>query len=154
MSTKKRRSMITYFLGLCLLIAIVLSYYVFFAPKLPDMQEGVWKISVEIEMPGTLNRTFATNSQRMTKAEHIPVFSIPGYECRIQRHKYPSHVLGNHVFWKIQCDGVDTIFGTGHIKFSGDRFKGKIQFSTAGDEDGQKRFNGYISGLRTGTIDR
>ncbi len=93
------------------------------------------------------------HSQCLTKDNYVPHISIPGYECRLQRRRYPSHVLGNHVFWKVKCEGPGTIQGAGHIKYSGDTLKGKIQMRTVNDEEGQKRFNTFISGFRTGTCE-
>jgi hypothetical protein len=141
----------TYFFGLCLLLAIVLAIYVFYVPKLTDMNEGTWEIRAEIRMPEAPTPTPSRISQQLTKDDYVPKISIPGYECRMRRHRYPSHVLGNHVFWRIQCEGPRTIQGSGHVKYSGDTVNGKIQLRTVGDEGGQKRFNAKISGFRSGT---
>lgn len=149
--TKKRRSMMTYFLGLCFLLATGLSLYVFLGPKLPGMQEGMWEITAEIKMPDAQASTSLKSSQRLTRDEHVPEITLPGYKCQVLKDKYASHCLGNHVLWRIQCDGPQTVQGTGHVKYSGDTVKGKVQLRTIGDEHGQKRFNAYISGFRTGT---
>lgn len=147
---KNRQSKMIYLFGVCFVLVTGIALYVHLGPKLPDMQEGMWKITAESKMPGTMRRTPITCSQCLTKDNYVPQISIPGYECRMQRRKHPSHVLGNHVFWKVQCEGPGTIQGAGHIKYSGDTVKGKIQMRTVEDEDGQKRFDTYISGFRTG----
>ncbi len=139
-----------YLYGLCFVLAIALALYVHLSPKLPDMQEGMWEIMVETKMPGTGVSRSVKHPQCLTKDNYVPQISLPGYECRLQRRKHPSHILGNHVFWRIQCEGQGTIQGAGHIKYSGETVKGKIQMRTVGDKDGQKRFNTHISGFRTG----
>jgi hypothetical protein len=142
--------MMTYFLGLCLLLAIGLSLFVFLIPKLSGMQEGMWEITVEIKMPDAQVPTSLKSSQRLTRDAYLPEITLPGYKCRVRQNKYASHCLGNHVLWKIQCEGPLTVQGTGHVKYSGDTVKGKVQLNTIGDENGQKRFNAYISGFRSG----
>jgi hypothetical protein len=141
----------TYFLGFCLLLALGLSLFVFLGPKLPSMHEGMWEISAETKMPGMPEPTIWKNMQRLTKDDHVPDISIPGYTCQIQEHKYRSYVLGNHVLWSIICEGPKTIYGSGHIKYSGDVMKGKIQLNTTDENEGQKRFNAYVSGFRIGS---
>ena len=45
-------------------------------------------------------------------------------------------------------------YGSGHIKYSGDIVKGKIQLNATDDNEGQKRFNAYVSGFRIGSSEQ
>ncbi len=84
-------------------------------------------------MPGAPENTSMKHSQCLTKDDYVPQISLPGYECRLQRRKHLSHVLGNHVFWRVQCEGPGTIQGAAHIKYKRETVKGKIQMRTVGD---------------------
>jgi hypothetical protein len=150
---KKGRSKMIYLFGLCIVLAIGLGLYIQLGSKLSNMQEGMWEIKMEINMPRAPMSTSVKWSQNLTKDDYVPQITIPEYECRIQRRKYPSHILGNHLFWRVQCEGFGTLQGAAHIKYSGDTIRGKIQMRTIGDEEGQKRFNAYISGWRTGACE-
>lgn len=131
-------------------LAVALGLYIHLGPKLKNMQEGMWEITIETKMPGMEMAIPERHSQCLTKDEPVPQVSIPNYECRLMRRRYPFHVIGNYVLWKIHCEGPgDIIQGAGHIKYSGDSLKGKMQMRTIEDE-GQKRFDAHISGFRTG----
>lgn len=138
---------IAFAVGLCL--------YVSLGPKLSNMQEGIWQITMETKMPETPAGIPVKNSQCLTKGAPVPEISLPGYKCRLRRRRYPFHILGNYVFCRIQCEGSGVIQGDGYIKYSGDTLKGKIQMRTI-EEEGQpqKRFNTYISGFRVGDCEQ
>ncbi len=130
-----------------LVIAFVL--YVQLGPKLSKMNEGMWEITVETKMPGAEISIPAIHSQSLTKANPVPEISITGYECRLFRKRHPVHIIGNHVWWKVHCEGPGPdINGAAHVRYIGDILKGNVQMHTM--EDGQKKFKTYISGFRTG----
>lgn len=130
-------------------LAVAFCLYVSLGPKLKNMKEGMWQITVETKMPGMQMSTPAIHSQLLTKANPVPEISIPGYECRLFRKRHPVHIIGNHVWWKVHCEGPGPdINGTAHIRYVGDTLKGKIQMHTI--EEGQKRFDAHITGLHTG----
>ena len=88
-------------------------------------------------------------SQTLTKENPVPEISIPGYECRLHRGRYLFHIIWNFVLWEVYCESPDlVVFGSAHIRYSGDTLKGSIQMCTK--EDDQKKFKAYISGSRKG----
>lgn len=132
-----------------LALAVAFCLYVSLSPKLPNMNEGTWQITVETKMPGTEMRMPYKHSQSLTKANPVPDISIPGYECRLFDRRYRVNIVWNFVLWKVVCEGREPVInGTAHIRYSGDTLKGSINMHTI--EDGQKRFKAQISGYRTG----
>ena len=105
-------------------IAFVL--YVQLGPKLPKMNEGMWEITVETKMPGAEMSIPAIHSQSLTKANPVPKISIPEYECRLFRKRHPVHIIGNHVWWKVHCEGPGSdINGAAHVRYSGGHLEGE-----------------------------
>lgn len=130
-------------------LIIVFVLYVQLGPKLSKMNEGMWEITVETKMPGTEMSMPAIHSQSLTKENPVPEISIPGYECRLFRKRNPVHIIGNHVWWKVHCEGPGPdINGAAHVRYSGDSLTGSVQMHTM--EENQKNFKTKISGFRTG----
>lgn len=129
-------------------LAIAFTLYVQLGPKLTNMKEGMWSITVETKMPGEETSFPSTHRQLLTKAKPVPEISIPGYTCRLFRRRHPMHIVGNTVWWKVYCegDGPD-ISGAACIKFKGDTFAGSIQMHTL--EEDQKRFKTTLSGYHS-----
>ncbi len=73
------------------------------------MNEGMWEITVVTKMPGTEMSIPAIHSQSLTKANPVPEISLPEYECRLFRKRHPVHIIGNHVWWKVHCEGPGRI---------------------------------------------
>ena len=143
----------TYVFWVFVAVAIGSAIYITLAPKLPNMHEGIWEISTETRMPGAQMSITNKHSQCLTKEECIPTVSLPKYRCRPVRPRYGYHIIGNYVWVRVQCEGVIIIQGNGYVKYKGDSLRGKIQMRTIGN-NGQKRFNFYISGFRTGDCDK
>lgn len=134
-----------------IIIAIGICLYVSLGPKLSNMKEGIWEISMNAKIPGAQTRQPVKKSQILKKDAPVPQFSIPGYECRLMRTRYPYHIVGNFVLYKIQCKGSSIIQGKAHIKYSGDTLKGSIKMRTIdGKGKEQKGFNISVSGIYTG----
>lgn len=137
-----------YFFAALILLSLVIGIYVQFGPKSPDLLEGTWEITTETKLPGLYQPAVKTTTQELTKTNFLPKVSIPGYSCRLQKKRYPCHVLGNHLLWSIICEGDGMLQGSGHIKYSKDTFKGKLQMRTINDADGQKRFTATLKGRK------
>jgi len=132
-----------------IVLAVAFILYVQFGPKLPNMNEGMWEITVDTKMPGEEMSIPVKNSQFLTKADPVPEISLPGYDCRLFRKRNPVHIIWNFVFWKVHCEGTEPVInGSAHMRYSGDTLKGSVQMHTM--EDNQKQFKTYISGFRTG----
>jgi hypothetical protein len=148
MTNKKKRKfkMMTY---IFIFLIFTFGIYVHLGRKLPNMNEGMWEITLETKMPGAQMSIPVKHSQVLTKAEPFPDISIPGYNCRLFRKRHPVNIIWNFVLWKVHCEGPEPVIkGNAHIRYSGDTLKGNVQMHTI--EDNQKRFNTYISGFRTG----
>lgn len=143
----------TYLFWIFVVFASGFGIYIHLAPKLTNMHEGIWEISTETKMPGSRMSIADKHAQCLTKEECIPQISLPEYNCRPMRRRYAFHIIGNYVWMRVQCEGPGIIQGNGYVKYNGDALKGKIQMRTI-EENGQKRFNLYLSGVRTGDCDK
>jgi len=149
--SKAKKGWLKMMMYIFIALAVGLALYAHLGPKLSNMQEGMWEVTMETKMPGTQTSIPVKNSQCLKKDAPAPEVSLPGYNCRSRYKRYHYYVIGNYVFCKIQCEGPGVIQGDGYIKYSGDTLKGKIQMRTIEDEgQRQQRFNTYISGFRTG----
>ncbi len=138
--------MLYFFIALA--IAIAFGLYVSVGPKLKNMNEGMWTITVEMKMPGMETSIPAVHSQFLTKANPVPEITIPGYECHL-RELNPVQIVGNHMWWKVYCEGPGpNINGNAHARYVGDTLKGRIDMCIM--EEDQKNFDIYIAGSRTG----
>ena len=96
-----------------------------FADSVPNMQEGRWEITTDIEMPGMpMKMPPMTHTQCLTKEDLVPQSSQSGDECKITN----VEVSGDTVTWVMQCKGQGgETKGTGEIIYSGISFKGTIK---------------------------
>ena len=96
-----------------------------FADSVPNMQEGRWEITTEIEMSGMpMKMPPLTHTQCLTKEDLVPQSSQSGDECKIT----DVEVSGDTVIWVMQCKGQGgETKGTGEIIYSGTSFKGTIK---------------------------
>jgi hypothetical protein len=96
-----------------------------FADSVPNMQEGRWEITTEMEMPGMpMKMPPMTHTQCLTKKDLVPQSSQSGDECKITN----IEVSVDTVTWVMQCKGQGgETKGTGEIIYSGTSFKGTIK---------------------------
>jgi len=113
---------------LFVLSAILLSTFsTSFAGSGPNMKDGLWEITIEIEMPGMpMKMPAMTHTQCITSENAVPDSSQPGQECKI----IENHVDGDTVTWRMECDTPDgKASANGKIIYSGDTFKGTIEMN-------------------------
>jgi hypothetical protein len=93
-----------------------------FADSVPDMREGKWEITTQVEMPGMpTNMPPMKTTQCLTKNDLVPQNSQPGQECSFPETK----VTGNKVTYTMECKGKGgEMKGEGEITYSKDTFKG------------------------------
>ena len=145
----KRKGRCFKMIYLFIAFAVGLALYIHLGPKLSNMEEGMWEITIESKVPGSDIKKPVKFTQCLTKNDPVPDVSIPGYECRLFRKRHPVSVLGNYVIWKIHCEGPEPVMnGNARIRYKGDAFKGRLNMHTIEKE--QKRFNINISGNLTG----
>jgi hypothetical protein len=109
----------------------------------PNMQEGLWEITIKMEMPGMpASMPQMTHTQCITNENIVPRSSQQAEECKITETK----VDGDTVTWTMECDSPEgKARATGKITYSGDTFKGTIKMTMQGMETIQ-----HLSGQRIG----
>lgn len=92
----------------------------------PDMKEGLWQVTVTMEMPGMpMQMPPQTFTHCLTKEDYIPYKEEPDKECKVIKFD----TKGNTVTWTIRCkDEEGTSTGTGRVTYRGDTFEGLIKF--------------------------
>ena len=126
------------------LSAILLSTFsISFAGSGPNMKDGLWEITIEIEMPGMpMKMPAMTHTQCITSENAVPDSSQPGQECKI----IENHVDGDTVTWRMECNTPEgKAEAAGEITYTDDTFKGTIKMNMQGMEMLQK-----LSGKRIG----
>ncbi|MFC1479288.1 hypothetical protein ACFL6F_01720 [Planctomycetota bacterium] len=136
----------SYILIAVIAVGIGIVLYVVLAPKLKHMQEGVWDITLETQLPDADTKITVSLSQELTKTNPVPNIELPGYECRLQERRHMFFVIGDTVYWRVYCKGENEFQGSAKIKYNIDRFSGKIQMRTINDEKGQRRFDLLLTG--------
>lgn len=113
------------------------------AGSAPNMQEGLWEITVKMEMPGMpMNMPPSTHSQCITNENLVPRGAQEGGECKIVE----TNVKGDTVTWTMECDTPEgKARATGEITYKGDTFKGTTKMTMQGMEMTQ-----HLSGRRIG----
>ena len=94
----------------------------------PQMQEGQWEVTVEMEMPGMpMKMPPVVQSQCMTRDDMVPHAERPGEECQPTN----ARVEGDTVTWGIQCRSRDgsTTQGHGTATYRGDSFDGHVDMT-------------------------
>ncbi len=111
----------------------------------PNMQEGLWEITVKMEMPGMpMNMPSMTHTQCITNEDMVPSGSPQqAEECKITRTK----MEGDTVTWTMECDSPEgKTRATGKIIYSGNTFKGTIKMTM---KEGMEMTQ-HLSGRRIG----
>jgi len=124
--------------------AVLSSVSISFAGSGPNMQEGLWEITIKMEMPGMpVSMPPMTHTQCITNENMVPRGSPQqAEECKITESK----VDGDTVTWTMECDSPEgKARATGKITYAGDTFKGTIKMTMQGMETIQ-----HLSGRRIG----
>lgn len=102
----------------------------------PNMQPGLWEITMKSEMPGMPMQMPAQTIRHCYKKEEIKESkdALPGDKsCKVDDFKES----GNTVRWKSTCkmDG-GTMVGTGEVTYAGNTYSGSM--TMVGDSGGRK----------------
>ncbi len=95
----------------------------------PDMKEGLWEVTVKMNMPGIpMKLPPQVHTQCMTREDLIPqkgnVKNCSG--CKVLK----TEIKGNTIYWLEECSASDgTVRAEGHITYSGDSFTGKVKIT-------------------------
>jgi hypothetical protein len=95
-----------------------------FADSVPNMNAGLWEITIKTEMPG-MEMAPIKHTQCLTEKDFVPQGpQQPGQECEITDVK----VDGDTVTWVLECESPGgKMKGTGTTTYSGDSFKGTME---------------------------
>ncbi|MFO7931617.1 MAG: DUF3617 domain-containing protein [Thermodesulfobacteriota bacterium] len=114
----------------------------------PNIKEGQWEITTELEMPGmpdNMPQKRFSHKECLSKDDYVPQgsqSSAPGGDCEIK----DIRTNGDTVSWTMQCDtGHGQMNGEGTITYSGDTLKGTIKMLMQGVQTTQ-----HLQGRRIG----
>ena len=132
---------------LAALFIILLSVSFSFAEL--DMRDGLWEITVKMDMPGMpMQMPPMTHTQCITKKDIIPQKPEKNQDCKIINSK----TSGNTVSWTIQCRDKDgtTAESSGKVTYKKDKFDGTIYMTVNQPGQGKMKMTQHMSGKRIG----
>jgi hypothetical protein len=132
-------------LAITIVFSLVLSGFAFAEP---NMQEGMWEITMKTEMPGMpMAMPPMKFTQCLTKKDLVPQKKGKNEDCKMISTK----VDGNVVTWVAQCRMKDgTVDSTGKITYKGNGFDGVIKAVMDTKDTGKMEVTQYMSGQRIG----
>jgi len=111
------------------------------AESTPDLQEGMWEVTSEMEMMGMAMPAMKHN-QCITRENAVPDSAQQDQECKMIK----TAVNGDTVSWNMVCDSPEGKSNlAGEITYHGDTFKGTLKIDMQGMEMMQR-----MSGRRIG----
>ena len=114
----------------------------------PNMEEGMWEITMKTEMPGMpMEMPPMKFSQCLTKKDMVPHKKEKNEDCKMVSTK----VEGNTVTWVAQCRMKEgTMDSTGKITYRGGGFDGVINVLMNTKDTGKMEVTQRMTGRRTG----
>lgn len=102
----------------------------------PNMKEGLWQITVTMDMPGMpMQMPPQTFTHCLTKKDMIPQKEEPNQDCKIIKYD----VKGDTVTWVVECkDPEGTTVGNGKATYKGTTFDGVVKVKAVDMEITQK----------------
>ncbi len=97
-----------------------------------NMKEGLWQITMTIEMPGMpMQMPPQTYTHCLTKKDMVPQKEEPNQECRMVKRD----IEGDTVTWVMECKTSEgTAVFNGKVTYKGDSFEGIIKMKQSGME--------------------
>ncbi|MEW6570287.1 MAG: DUF3617 family protein [Nitrospirota bacterium] len=97
-----------------------------------NMKEGLWEITMSMEMPGMpMKMPPQTHTQCLTKKDMVPQKEEPNQECKMIKHD----IKGDTVAWVIECKTREgTAVSNGKVTYKGNAFEGVVKVKHAGME--------------------
>jgi hypothetical protein len=132
-------------LAITIVFSLVLSGFAFAEP---NMQEGMWEITMKTEMAGMpMAMPPMKFTQCLTKKDLVPQKKEKNEDCKMISTK----VDGNVVTWVAQCRMKDgTVDSTGKITYKGNGFDGVIKVLMDTKDTGKVEVTQHMSGQRIG----
>jgi hypothetical protein len=112
-----------------------------------NMQEGLWEITTQMEMPGMpMQMPPMTHTQCITKKNMVPQ-KPKNNECQLIQ----SNIKGNTVYWTIKCESNEGIIvSKGKVTYRGNTFDGTIETTINDPSQGKMKMTNHIKGRRIG----
>lgn len=98
----------------------------------PNMKEGLWEITVKMDMPGMPSDMPPQTMQRCITQKDFtdPQKMSPGADSKNDRCEMTDYKLqGNTATWKMACRGENAMTGTGSVTYSGTSYTGANKMS-------------------------
>lgn len=128
---------------ICLILVVVfLALFFNSAAQGQNMKEGLWDITVKMDMPGMpIQMPPQTFKHCLTKKDMVPQKTEPGEECKIIRHD----VRGDTLSWLAECKTREgAMVSNGRTTYRGDTFEGVVNVKHAGMEITQQMRGRWI----------
>lgn len=94
----------------------------------PNFNDGLWEITVDMNMPGMPAMQPRTIRQCMTQKDlkdpRSAMAGKPGHAQQNQCKTVDYKQNGNTVTWKVECGGAHPMTGTGSATYNGDSYTG------------------------------
>lgn len=102
------------------------------AAAAPDIKEGLWEVTAQMEMPGMpIKLPPVTRSQCITKENLVPDNVQKHGDCKVAH----SEVNSNTVSWTVTCETSEgTMTGNGEIVYQQDSFEGGFNMNVDSSE--------------------
>lgn len=99
----------------------------------PNLSEGKWEITTQMEMPGMpMAIPPVKYTHCMTKKDVVPQQPEKNQDCKM----ISTDIQGDTVYWVMECkSGKDTMRSNGHVTYKKDRFDGAINATMSGSEN-------------------
>jgi hypothetical protein len=98
----------------------------------PNMKEGLWEVTVKMEVPGMPANMAPQTTQRCISAKDMedprkvgPNSDPRNSACEVTNHR----MQGNTATWNMACKGPEEMSGTGTMTYEGDRYTGVNRMS-------------------------
>ncbi len=119
---------------LLIVVTLLLFSVTVFAGE-PDMKEGLWEITLKMEVPGMpMQMPPQTYTHCMTKKDHVPQKQESDQDCKMIKHD----IKGDTVTWVLECKTTEgTALSNGRVTFKGDSFQGVVKVEHGGTEFSQ-----------------
>jgi hypothetical protein len=113
-----------------------------------NIQEGLWEITIRMQVPGLpSNPAPVTSAHCLKDGSQVPQLLQKDSSCRITETK----TAGDSVSWKMKCEaGEGSIDGSGRMTYRGGRFDGIISLAMQRPEAGPLKIIQHVSGRRVG----
>lgn len=115
-----------------------------------DMKEGLWEISIAMEMPGMpfgmppMKQNHCYTKKELEESKNAVPKSDE--QCKITDYK----LSGNKASWVTQCKGENAMSGAGEIIFKGDSYDATVKMKGKDSDGGAMEMIQHIKGRRIG----